>query len=626
MPSPSDLPLPSPGPAAAARETSSWALVIVAAVLIAYCNSFAGPFIFDDPDSIANNPSIRHWATSLTPPHGGGITVEGRPVLNLSLACNYAVGKTAVVGYHVVNLAVHAAAALTLFGLARRTLGRLPDASPLRGPAPFLAASIALLWALHPLQTEAVTYVVQRAESLMGLFFLLTLYGFVRAADAAAEGRVGPGRAWMLASVAACTLGMGTKEVMVAAPLIVFLYDRTFVAGTFAVAWRRRRGYYGTLAATWIVLAALVVPAGNRGGFIGSASGVTSWEYLLCQSRAVIHYLRLALWPSPLIFDYGADRVVHLLEVLPYATADLLLLGATLVALKTHPRAGFLGAWFFLILAPTSSVVGGSRQMLAEHRMYLPLAAVVAALVLILFLAARGKFRPVVAGVALVLCVLTVLRNRDYRSAFAIYRDTVAKRPDNEWAHVNLGYALAQMPGGVPWAVREYRIAVRLNPAFALGHENLGVALSRTPSQMDEAVAELTTARALEPEDFQIRFDLGTTLAQVPGRAADAAAELRVAVRLNPQSTAAHVNLGNVLMEMPGQVRDAIVQYRLAETLSPDLALVHLNLANALSRLPDQAPAAIAEYQAALRIDPDSDRALDGIAALAPAGAPTHQN
>src|SRR5687768_14114124 len=142
---------------------------LVAAIVSAYFNSLGAPFVFDDLLAIPENPTIRRlWPLTdvLFPPRGEGLSVEGRPVLNLTLAFNYAIGGTAVRGYHVVNLAIHSLATLTLFGLLRRTLllprlrerfGR--DALP-------LSAIIAVLWSLHPLQTESVTYVIQRAESL----------------------------------------------------------------------------------------------------------------------------------------------------------------------------------------------------------------------------------------------------------------------------------------------------------------------------------------------------------------------------------------------------------------------------------------------------------------------------
>src|ERR1022692_1539631 len=202
-------------------------LMVVAAGLLAYHNSFTGPFIFDDFYSIEDNPTIHHlwpiWQT-LSPPRIGAPTVEGRPLVNLSLAINYALGGYRLWGYHALNLTIHILAALTLFGIVRRTLLQPRLQERFGAAADGLALAVAVLWMVHPLQTESVTYIIQRAESLMGLFYLLTLYCFLRAAGAG-----GPGRFWWLAaSVFACLLGMATKEVMVSAPLVVLLYDRTF--------------------------------------------------------------------------------------------------------------------------------------------------------------------------------------------------------------------------------------------------------------------------------------------------------------------------------------------------------------------------------------------------------------
>ena len=240
------------------------ALVIVLATLAVYANSWAVPFTFDDQAAIVHNASIRHLGdlgAVLSPP-GSGLTVDGRPVLNLSLAVNYAISGTQSWSYHALNIVIHAFAALTLFGIVRRTLlrAREPGAAGASGTrfdameANALAFAVALLWAVHPLQTESVTYVIQRAESLMGLFYLLTLYGFVRGVDAATTGT---SSGWFGLSCLACLFGMGTKEVMVSAPLIVLLFDRTFVSAGLRAALSRRWRYYVTLALTTGVLLVL---------------------------------------------------------------------------------------------------------------------------------------------------------------------------------------------------------------------------------------------------------------------------------------------------------------------------------------------------------------------------------
>ena len=420
---------PSQTNAAGSGLPSCWAtflaggLIVVAAVL-AHHNSVSGPFIFDDKPAIAENPTIRQLWPIWKPlcPLNHGETVTGRPLLNLSFAVNYAVNGLNVWGYHVANLAIHVLTALLLFGILRRTF-LLPSRAdvpvcpmnqdsrcrqeclPRRYEKFYLALAIALLWAIHPLQTESVTYIVQRAESLVALFYLLTLYCFIRGAT------YGRGRFWYAAAVLACLLGMASKEVMVSAPLMVLLYDRAFLAGSFREAWRRRYGVYLALASTWVLLGWLVIVAGGRGGSAGFGAGVGSWAYLCTQFGAIVHYLKLSVWPHPLLLDYGRETVPITLEIVPDAILVVLLGLATLVALWRWPKIGFLGAWFFAILAPTSSIVPVATQVVAEHRMYLPLAAVVTAVTFAGYavcwgLASRGLLSQRMAGIFGV-CVAT---------------------------------------------------------------------------------------------------------------------------------------------------------------------------------------------------------------------------
>ena len=228
------------------RRAPWWAaLAIGVAAMATYLNSLNGPFIFDDISAIQQNETIHSLGRALSPPPGA-LPVSGRPVVNLSFALNYALSGLNVWSYHLANLLIQALAGITLFGLVRRTLanGRTPFSDAAFPVSVSLAFSIALLWTLHPLQTESVAYTSQRAESLMGLFYLLTLYFLVRGSDAEKAGETAPGR-WFGLSCAACFLGMLSKEVMVSAPLMALLYDRTFLSGSFP-----RRGA-GTARFTW---------------------------------------------------------------------------------------------------------------------------------------------------------------------------------------------------------------------------------------------------------------------------------------------------------------------------------------------------------------------------------------
>jgi hypothetical protein len=298
------------------------------------------------------------------------LPVAGRPVVNASFALNYALNGLDVGGYHAWNIAVHLGCALALFGIVHRTLRGGNLVSRFNGKPADLAFAVALLWALHPLNTEAVDYLTQRTETMMALFYLSTLYASIRSADASAW------RGWPIVAVLCCALGMGSKESMVTAPLMVVLYDRVFVYRSIAQAVRSRAPLYAGLAATWLVLAA-VLWSGPRIHSAGFSTDVSPWTYLLNQAAMITRYLWLAVWPRALVANYGWPRPLTLADVWPQALFLLALAGATVVALRRSPPIGFLGAWFFVTLAPTSSVIPIATEVGAERRMYLPLIPIV---------------------------------------------------------------------------------------------------------------------------------------------------------------------------------------------------------------------------------------------------------
>jgi tetratricopeptide (TPR) repeat protein len=472
------------------------ALGLALLTVLAYANNFSGLYLFDDASAITENPTIRQFSTALFP-GTSGTPVSGRPLVNLTFAVDYAVAGNDVGIYHVTNLLIHVLAALALFGLLRRTLA-LPAIAPcFRAAATEIAGTVALLWAVHPLQTESVSYLSQRAEALMGLFYLLTLDGLVRAISTG-------NRRWLAASVAACLAGMASKEVMISAPLLALLFDRTFVAGSFAAALRQRAAYYAALASTWLLLAAEMIHVGNRGNAVGPGLKVDSWHYALTQCHAIVLYLGLALWPHPLTLDYGTTTVGSLRAVLPQAALLAALGLATLYYIRQRSALGFIGAWFFAILAPSSSVVPLAKQTIAEHRMYLPLAAVV--LLVVLGLQAAGLRARRIALLAAPLLALTLLRNADYVNGITIWEQSVARYPDNPRAHINLGAAYVNA-GQLQRGADEFEAALRLDPSLPEAHNNLGVA-EKLLGQPALAAVEFRAALRLSPGWIKPRQNL----------------------------------------------------------------------------------------------------------------------
>jgi len=573
--------------------------VLVLAIFAAYVNSLSGPFVYDDKDSIVENLTLRHlWPLSdVLAPLSGGLTVSGRPVLNLSLALNFAAGGLDVRGYHVTNVLIHALTCLTLFGLVRRTLVLPSLREPFGEAAVPVAFTVAALWALHPLQSETVTYIVQRAESLMGLFYLLTLYGFVRSVDAPAP------RRWKALSVGACLLGMATKENMVSAPVLVLLLDRAFVAGSFAEAWRRRRGFYAGLAATWILLIGLLASTGgNRGGSVGIGVDISWGDYVLTQFPALVHYVRLSFWPAPLVFEYGTFWIGSLADVWPQACVVIALIAGTVFALWRKPAVGFLGAWFFAVLAPTS-LVPGMTQRIVEHRMYLSLAPLVVLIVAAVYPRVGRLGLAAFWALAAGLGWLTFQRNADYHSEIALWADTVVKRPANAGAHASLGAALAEA-GRMAEAVREDEMALRLTPGLLTTRNNLGTALIAV-GRVSEAIQLLEESLRQDPNNAQAHLNLGVAL-DLLKRTPKAMPHYLAAVRIKPDFAEAQNNLGDALSRS-GRNAEGIAHLQEALRLKPAFVSAHYNLAAALARA-GRLEEAQAQFAAGLQLEPaDAD-------------------
>jgi tetratricopeptide (TPR) repeat protein len=628
-----------------ARSRSGWIALacaaIVLAVLAAYSDSFRSPFIFDDEFFVTQRSAQRLWPIWPT-------LTGSRPVVPLTLALNCCLGGSGTTGYHVFNVAVHLLAALTLFGVIRRTLrlplltGRFDEKTGMA-----LAFCAALIWALHPLQTGAVTYIIQRMESLMALFYLVTLYCFIRAAESPNP------VAWHVAAIAACTLGMGSKEVMVSAPLIVLLYDRTFVAGSFREALRRRWGLYVGLAATWLILARSVLdafgPSAQSAGF--NLPGVTSLQYAQSELGVILHYLRLAFWPVGLCLDYDWPIAKSVADIAPGAIVVGFLLAATVWALVRRPMWGFAGALFFLVLAPTSSIMP-IKDLAFEHRMYLPLTAVTTVVVVTIYLIGRrlarhlagmdrarrllalGSATALISSSAAALGTATWLRNADYRTAISIWQDTAFKRPENSRAWSNLAHACISSDR-FEMALWCSNKAIKLKRDYADAYDNRGVACANTGhlaaavKSFENAIAyreRFTTAYedlidaylrgghtslalsvcnrevAAAPDAATAWFKRGL-VRFTSGDTAGAVEDYEKAIALDPEYAEACYNLAGAFVCM-GRPRDALRNYNRAIDLRPSFAQAYCDRASVLNEN-HQFAAALRDYDKAISLDPD---------------------
>jgi tetratricopeptide (TPR) repeat protein len=571
-------------------------LILALAIALAWWQAPRAPFVLDDHESVIGNATLAdfgsfHW---LRPPSTGGETVSGRPFLNFSLALDRALLGPGPGGFHVTNILIHLGAALLLWGLLRRSLAGLSAHG-----AAWLALAAALPWALHPLQTGAVTYVSQRAESLAALLLLLTLWCFRRSVDSPSRGGL-----WFAGSLMACLAAIGTKETAAAGPLLVLLYDACFLSEGLKGAWKTHGRRHLLLMACWLPLVALVWANHGRGGSAGLESEVAAWDYLLIQCRAIPHYLALAFLPSDLVFDHGVVPSPGFAAALPGLLLLAGLAAMSFWAFSRRQALGFLGVAFFVLLAPSSSFVPVATQTVAEHRMYLPLAALVLVpgILLVRRLGERRSLQillPLSLVVSLLLGVLTFQRNEVYGSVLRLWQDTVSKVPDNARAHNNLGQAL-MAEGRSAEAVTEFERTLALQPNHAFAQFNLGTILL-SQRRYAEAVPHFNAALQADPNYLNARINLGQALTGL-GRDTEAMQQYWAALAQDPSALDASLNLAALLVGQ-GRAREAAERLRVVIAADASIPEAHYHLGLALERLSDLSGSE-ASLREALRLRP----------------------
>jgi tetratricopeptide (TPR) repeat protein len=621
----------------------SLALALAAAVSIAFSPALSAPFALDDEDAIVVNRTLTTlWplTTPLSPPREG--PTAGRPIANLSFAINYAINEGLVieqgptpgpnqsVGYRIGNLLLHLCSGLLLFALLQRTLaGRAGDWWR-AGGAPTtdsVAAAVTAIWLLHPLQTDAVNYATQRTELLVGFFYLATLYASVRAWDAAAQR---PRMRWYAVAVTSCLLGMATKEVMVTAPLIVLLYDRAFRTTSWT-ALRSRAPFYAALGATTVVLAFLMLRT-PRGETVGFHLGMRWYEYLYTQAWAIGRYTQLVFWPDRLSFDYGI-RLVRDWRGIPGLLALASLLIATLIAWRHANRwgwFGFLGAWFFLILGPSSSIVPIVTEVAAERRFHLPLVAVILGLAIVVEAARRRlatagtrSRRELWTTIALVGAMYAVLAGWKASQLVDVRIAALALQVVAGVLAATLAWSLlmgarltapviavlALLAGTTFARSRTYaddivlwRDAAAKMPTNPRAWENLGLVILKRDPARNAADAERMFKRSIEVEPgYAPGYFRWATSALQTGRRAEGRALLERAISVNPSYAPALASMGDLLVSEGDLARALPLLEEAARRAPKAQTLGHLGSAYALANRVDDA---LSAFKTAAELDP----------------------
>jgi Tfp pilus assembly protein PilF len=625
------------------RARWEWASAVVLAVIVlgVYWRAVTAPFIFDDINSVKTNESIRSlWplvgdAETPGPLYGPQFApTSARPVANLSLAVSYYFGGLNPAGYRLFNMVLHVASAMLLAAIVRRTL-RLPYfADRFADAADWLALAVAVVWVLHPLQTEAVAYITQRTELMLGFFYLATLYCSLRywtaARYSAGVGQTNDGieqrellpsaintdrTGWLVLATLACLAGMGSKQAMASAPLIVLLFERTFVAGSLPKALSESWPLYVGLACGWLLLLGLNYNHPHRDS-AGFHLGVSAFEWWFTQAKVLLMYFKLVAWPWPLVIHYEMPYLQSLGEAWPYlASVGLLGLAILVLLWRNHP-VGFLGTFVFAILLPTL-LVPLPTEIAAERRMYLPLAAIGALVVVGGYALAQSlasqQWRdrhaasrwatPLIATVAstsVVALVLAGVSNRrlaSYDDPMTLWQEVLRVQPHNHVAHSNVGREYYDA-GNIAAAGDHFRQAIQQKPDSALAHYNMALVLSKT-GQRDEAINHFRLAVQYRPGSPELLNNLGVSL-YMAGRNDEAISVLREAIQLKPTMWRGHDNLGTA-QARAGRADEAIASFQQALKVNPQALDVYGHLADAQAKA-NRPAEAIATVERAVRL------------------------
>ena len=587
------------------------ALALVAAVFAVYSNVLSAPFVFDDNTYIVNNSLIRDLRNfaDFSP---------ARYVALLTFALNYAGGGLDPSGYHLTNVVVHGAASVLVFSLVLLTLRTPLVGGAVSGPAKLsLALFAALIFAVHPVQTQAVSYVTQRFASLATLLYLLSIVFYVRWRLIDGQGRgAGRGRALYVFSLVTAVLAMKTKEISFTLPLMVVLYDFVFFPTPGAAARLRSLAPF--------LLTMLIVPVtlfGSSSAVAGSVSDVTAvddlvrylqlgelatlstWSYLLTEATVVVTYLRLLLWPAAQNLDYDYPLYESLFS-LPVIASILFLsaVAATAVYILLRSRralsagdgkaalplvASFGVLWFFIALSVESSVIP-IKDVIFEHRLYLPNvgAVIFFGTTTIYFIERvreriRERLRPVLPvviffAVVLPLAVAAHMRNEVWTSEVALWRDVVEKSPMKARGHYNLGKAYARS-GMVAESTAEFERTLELDPGVVMAMNYIAVNHLRE-GRLDEALAAARPALLVDGDNTELIGTLGEIYIGL-GRYADAEVVLGRGLAISDASSRLHINMG-IVYKTPSRYPEALAEYEAALVLDQGSVEAMNNLGN----------------------------------------------
>jgi tetratricopeptide (TPR) repeat protein len=604
------------------------ALLVLIGVII-YANTLHAPFVFDDQDAITNNPFIRMEEITeksiIDAATGYG---KSRPLPMLTFGLNYYFGQYNVQGYHLVNIFIHLINSILLFFFLKLTLtlsNQQTTDSRKFDPLTISTLSFftALLWLVNPVQTQSVTYIVQRMTSMGTMFYILALILY-------AKGRIaqrlsvedGNARSkhyylWFAGCLMAGLLALGSKESTAMLPVFIFLYEWYFFQNLDKSWFKRQIKYLVAIVILFGIVAGLYLGFDPLGKFNTLRDYVfkefTIGERLLTQTRVVIYYLSLIFYPNPsrLNLDYDFPLSYSLFN--PFTTFLSLIIIVTLIALglylaRKQRLISFCIFWFLGNLVIESSVI--PLALIFEHRIYMPSMLVFLLIIILFYRTIKPAWLPAVIACAVVaVCSYwTYERNKLWQDDLKLWMDCSIKSPNKARPYLSMGQILTNRKQ-YDEALPNYLKALQINPYFVDAHYNLGILFDKRDEPI-KAIEHYRKAVELEPDFAKANNNLGVALLK-QDLTEEAIIYLQKALRKDPDLAAGHINLGLALTKQ-GKPNAAVVHYNKALQISSNLPKAQFGLGAALVKQ-GRTEQGVHHIKRALEINPDYPEAHNNL-------------
>jgi len=581
-------------------------LVFSALAFAIYSNTLNSPFVFDDLHRIKENPGLRVTQFSVLQIIKAGFSSsKARPIAFMTFALNYALHQYDVFGYHIINIAIHILTGFFLYLFLKITF-QISGVQPRYKHTELISFFAALIWLVHPIQTQSVTYIVQRTNNLASMFIILSFlfYTHARLAKESKKKWI-----WFMASAVVWLISLGCKQIAAILPVLVFLYEWYFFQDLRKEWFKKRLKYLLGITAFFILLF-LINTGFSPWEKIQSLHDYALFEFtlgerILTQFRVVLFYLSLIFFPHParLNLDYDFPLSYSLINPPTTLLSLAVILGLVGIAFylsKKQRLISFCIIWFFGNLVIESSII--PLAIIYEHRIYLPSMLVSLLVVMLAFRYIKPKWLTVaMLCIAIVICSYwTYERNKIWQSTLTIWSDSVQKSPNKARPHTSKGKSLLDLER-TDEAIKHFNIALRLKPNNPGAHHNLAVAFAKQ-GRFNGAIDHFLKALTVKPDASKTHLNLGLALA-MQGRTEQALDHYNKALQINPAYDKAHNMLGVLLMQ-EGKIETAIFHLREAVRLNPGLSAADNDLKEALV-VQEKIEYDTVRIERALRLAPD---------------------